>query len=165
MRKVFKSSILLSLLVVGSLSTLTACSTPSNQIPATENPALVGGYTRPINFNYLVDTDITKSDSRIKSIELVAGQNPSATIILKFSDKAGKIYTQKLVNIFKTDGFKNVTAIGYKSNVPYTVSVYLNFSPLDKVVKPTVFTESMNSVMKNLNTGSAVNDSITIKDN
>ena len=146
---------------------LNGCSTPCNTLPPTDNPIIAGGYTRSITFNYLIDTDITNSDSRIKTLELVASQNPSAKFFIKYNDKAGKIFAQNLGNILTKDGFSNISLMAYKNNLPYTVEIYLNFKPLDRSVKNISLSqsESMNSIMGNLESGTQINDTINIRNN
>lgn len=145
-------------------SILNGCSSVCTTLPPTENPIIVGGYTKLISFNYLVDTNITNKDSRIKTLEMVASQNPSAKIIIRYNDKAGQIFAKMLNNMFKTDGYKSIM-IAYKSNVPYTVDTYINFKPLDQAVSQMPNKqESMVSVFSNINSGSDVNDTINIKD-
>lgn len=146
-----------NLLMASSLAAfVVGCATPCKSIAPMEDPIYVGGYTKPIVFNYLIDDNVSMKDARVKSIELVASQNPSAVLIVRYADKAGKSYANNLAKRIQADALLSgqvvkTKVIGYKSLNPFEISLYLNFKPLDK------------SVMAIESTGKAVqNNSATV---
>lgn len=132
---------IVNLLISSSVAAFViGCATPCQSIAPMDDPIYIGGYTKPIVFNYLIDDNVSMRDARVKSLELVASQNPSAVLIVRYADKAGKGYANNLAKNIQIDAMKNngqilkTKVIGYQNTNPFEVSLYLNFKPLDKSV-------------------------------
>lgn len=115
---------------------ITGCASTVNELPKQENPAIIGGYTQQINFNYVADQNLSTYDARYQSILMVARQNPSAVAVIRFNDINAKKFSQNLGDMLAKDGIKS-ELIGYADKANQAkVGVYIRFKPLDKVLKP-----------------------------
>lgn len=117
---------------------ISGCASTTKELPRQENPAIIGGYTQQINFNYVADQNLSTYDARYRSIVMVAKQNPSAIAVIRFNDINAKPFTKNLGDMLAKDGIKS-ELIGYadKANAA-KVGVYIRFKPLDKVLKPII---------------------------
>ena len=131
---------------LGSMFFLVGCAT--KELPKQDNPAIVGGYTQQINFNYVADANISNYDARVRSIVYVSKQNPSGVAVIRFNDINAKGFTKYLADILSKEGVKS-EIIGYanKANAAQ-VSVYVKFIPMDKAVKTEVVNPIPNNNLK-----------------
>lgn len=112
---------------------VTSCA--SNELPAQQNPAVVGGYTRNVTFNYISDANyLSYMSPRVRTIVYVAQQNPSAVAVIRFNSINAKDFSKNLQNILEKEGVKT-ELIGYADKSKEAeVSVYVKFKPLDEVL-------------------------------
>lgn len=135
-------TILCSTLIGVSLS-----SCASNELPAQENPSVVGGYTSQITFNYISDANsISYMNPKIRTIVLVAKQNPSAVAIIKFNSFNAKDFALNIQSVLNKEGVKT-EVIGFANKQKEAeVSVYVKFKPLDQVLKAEQKESEINSM-------------------
>lgn len=121
--------------VLIGVSACMATSCASNELPAQNNPSVVGGYTSEITFNYIRDADISYLNPKIRTIKEVAMQNPSAVAVIKFNSIYAKPFAMKVKDILNKEGV-STDVIGYANKEKEAVvSVYIKFRPLDEVLK------------------------------
>lgn len=140
-RKCLISRVLISLLIG---ATLASCA--SNELPAQDNPSVVGGYTSQITFNYVRDSGISYMNPKVRTIVYVAKQNPSAVTIIKFNSFNAKDFALNLQGILNKEGVKT-EVIGYADKSKEAeVSAYIKFQPLDQVLKEQQRESEVNSM-------------------
>lgn len=129
------------------LTGVSIISCASNELPAQNNPSVVGGYTSQITFNYVRDAnDISYMNPKIRTIVYVAQQNPSAIAIIKFNSFNAKDFALNLQNVLNKKGVKT-EVIGYADKSKEAeVSVYIKFKPLDQVLKQQQKESEINSM-------------------
>lgn len=126
-----KKSIKIGVLLLAITGVISGCAT--KELPAQDNPAIVGGYTSQITFNY-VSEGVSYLNPKVRSIVYVSKQNPSAVAIIRFNDINAKDWSLNLEKTLNKEGVKT-KVIGYANKEKRSeVSVYINFEPLDKVL-------------------------------
>lgn len=113
---------------------VSSCAT--NELPAQENPSIVGGYTSQITFNYISDANsLSYMNPKIRTIVLVAKQNPSAVAIIRFNSINAKDFALNAQSVLNKEGIKT-EVIGFANKQKEAeVSIYVKFKPLDQVLK------------------------------
>ena len=116
-------------IALASVVSLGVISCSQDQLPRENNPAIIGGYTVPLKFNWLTDSGIDINNRKLKALMAVAQQNPNNQLVI-FYGKNCKNLSKQINQVLQTKNFQTAMILNTDPLRPDITYIYINFAPV-----------------------------------